>query len=113
MAVDRPLGRAGAAAGEEDRSGVAALCPGRRKAKMPFVVPDQLFKGRPAPEDAATDGDMGPEGAFAPAEDQPGGVCPGDADEGMWFRLGDAALQVPDPQPRIDQDRHGTDLEER
>ncbi len=36
----------------------------------------------------------------------------GDTDKGLRLRFGKAGFEVFDPHPRVDQDRHGTDLEQ-
>ncbi len=39
-------------------------------------------------------------------------MCLGNTDECPWFGLCQASFQVLDPQARINQDRHGADLEQ-
>ena len=112
VAVDGPLGDAGAAAGKENRR--RFIGAGMRGLVL-HVVRDpgqKILQCCTAPEPFPADGQDCFDRRSPPTEQDAGELGLWDADKSERLRFGETGLEVSDPHPGVDQDRNGADLEQ-
>ena len=110
VGVDRALGRAGAARGEEDRRRPR---PSPGPADEAFAVLGQVRQSASRPSPPPPHRDQSLDAALAPTPGQPRQMRLGRTDEGLGLGLGQTAAHVPPADARVDEDRHRAAAEER
>ena len=110
MTADGTLRRSRGAAREEDGGNLVAA---RLRHRLGAPSRDDLVQTHATPAEATTDGDKVGQRLAPPAEHEAGCVRLRDADEGRRLGAGDAALDVLEPNARVDEHRNNPSLEER
>ena len=112
VTADGTLRRSRGATREEDGGDLVGRRLGHRHRLGP-TGGDDLFQTGAAPTPAGAHRHEVGEGLAPPAEHEAGGVRLRDADEGGRLGAGDAALDVLEPNARVDEHRDNPSLEER